>query len=140
LLYFEKLTPTLEIESGTLMLTSSIYSWESSLGDALTTSYYNVGEGGYTIRFQPSLPVHFSKVDSLTLAIGTNTPPEKIQTSLWNVETKTWTPITLTYNNTDIPDAWQYVGMDGEILMNISGDQNDYFEISSVDFILMVQP
>jgi hypothetical protein len=30
--------------------------------------------------------------------------------------------------------------MDGEILMNISADPNDYVEIVSIDFILMVQP
>jgi hypothetical protein len=74
-LHFEKLTPALKTESGALMLTSSIYSWESSLGDSITTSYYNLSDGGYSIRFQPSLPVHFSKVDSLTLTIGSNTLP-----------------------------------------------------------------
>ena len=140
LLYFEKLTPALATESGALMLTSSVYSWESSLGDAITTSYYNLSSNGYTIRFQPSLPVHFSKVDSLTLTIGTNITPDKVKTSLWNVETKTWTPITLDFGDTIIPEAWQYIGMDGEILINIAGSQNDYFEISSVDFVLMVQP
>jgi hypothetical protein len=140
LLYFEKLTPALETESGTIMLTSSIYSWDSSLGDAITTSYYNLSEGGYNLRFQPSLPVHFSKVDSLTLAIGSNTAPDKIHVSLWNTQTKTWTPIILDINNTSVPDAWQYVGMDGEILMNITGDPNDYFEITAIDFTLMVQP
>jgi hypothetical protein len=140
LLYFEKLTPALKTETGALMLTSSIYSWESSLGDTITTSYYNLADGGYNIRFQPSLPVHFSKVDALSLNIGANTPPEKIQASLWNVETKKWTPITLNSYDTNIPEAWQYVGMDGEILMNINGNPNDYVEITSIDFILMVQP
>ena len=140
LLYFEKLTPAINIEKGLMMLTSSIYSWESSLGDTITTSYYNISEGGYVIRFQPSLPVHFSKVDSLTLSIGSNTTPEKIQTSLWNTQTKTWTSIIQDFNNISVPEAWQYIGMDGEILMNINADPNDYVEITSVDFILMVQP
>ncbi|MDO9300206.1 MAG: hypothetical protein Q7T89_02440, partial [Anaerolineales bacterium] len=140
LLYFQKLTPAFKTESGKLMLTSSIYSWDSSLGDAITTSSNNLSDGGYNIRFQPSLPVHFSKVDSLTLAIGSNTAPDKIQISLWNTQTKTWTPIPLDFYDTDIPEAWQYVGMDGEILMNINADPNDYVEIISFDFILMVQP
>ena len=122
------------------MLTSSIYSWNSSLGDAITTTSYNLSNGGYNVRFQPSLPVHFSKVDSFTLAIGSNTAPNKIHVSLWNTQTKKWTPVILDFNNTSIPDAWQYVGMDGEILMNITGDPNDYFEITSIDFTLMVQP
>ena len=140
LLYFEKLTPTLKTESGALMLTSSIYSWNSSLGDTITTSNSNLSNGGYTVRFQPSLPVHFSKVDTLTLNIGTNTTPDKIQASLWNTQTKTWDIITLNPYDTSIPEAWKFVGMDGEILMNIAGDPNDYFEITSVDFTLMVQP
>jgi hypothetical protein len=140
LLYFEKLTPALKTESGSLMLTSSIYSWESSLGDTITTYYYNLSEGGYNIRFQPSLPVHFGTVDSLTLTIGANPAPDKVQMSLWNFEAKTWTPITLNFGDTNIPEAWQYIGMDGEILMNINGDPNDYIEITSVDFVLMVQP
>jgi hypothetical protein len=140
LLYFEKLTPTLTTESGALMLTSSIYSWDSSLGDTITTSNSNLSNGGYQIRFQPSLPIHFSKVDSLKFAIVTNTTPDKVHTSLWNFETQKWMPITLYPSDTAIPEAWQYVGMDGEILMNITGDPNDYFEITSIDFTLMVQP
>jgi len=138
--YIEKLTPALQTKAGRLQLTSSIYSWESSLGDTLTTSYYNLPSDGYNLRFQPSLPIHFSKVDSLTLNIGTNVTPYKIKTSLWNTQTKTWTPIALNFGDTNIPEAWQYVGMDGEILIKINGDPNDSFEITSVDFILMVQP
>jgi hypothetical protein len=139
-LYFEKLSPALQTESGTLMLTSSIYSWETSTGDTLTTSYYNLPSEGYVIHFQPSLPVHFNKVDSLALNIGANVTSDKIQVSLWNTQTKTWDSITLDPNNTDIPEAWKYVGMDGEILMKINSDPNDYVEITSVDFVLMVQP
>jgi len=140
MLYFEKLSPALKTESGALMLTSSIYAWDSSLADTLTAAYYNLPSGGYRINFQPSLPVHFSKVDSLTLTLGTNTTPDKIKASLWNNQTKAWTPITLGYNSTSIPEAWQYVGMDGEILLNINGDPNDYIEITALDFVLMVQP
>ncbi len=140
MLYFEKLTPALQTESGELMLTSSIYSWESSSGDTITTSYLAFPSEGYSLRFQPSLPVHFNKVDSLALNIGSNVTPDKLQISLWNTQTKTWDSIALDPYNTDIPEAWQYIGMDGEILMNINGDSNDYIEITSVDFVLMVQP
>jgi hypothetical protein len=123
------------------MLTSSVYSWESSLGDSLTTSYYGIPSDGYNVRFQPSLPVHFSKVDSLSLTIGASTTPDKVQVSLWNTQNKTWAPVTLDfYNTVTIPEASQYIGMDGEILMNIAGNPNDYFEITAIDFILMVQP
>jgi hypothetical protein len=122
------------------MLTSSIYSWNSTLGDTITTTNYDLVDGKYNIRFQPSLPVHFSEVDSLTFSIVTNAAPNIAQTSLWNFETKTWDPVTLNTYDTEIPKAAQYVGMDGEIKMSISGNQNDYFEITSIDFVLMVQP
>jgi hypothetical protein len=140
MLFFEKLTPTLKPESGNLMLTSSIYAWESSLGDTITTAYYNLSNGGYTMRFQPSLPVHFSKVDSLSLNIEGSVTPDKIQVMLWNFENNNWTLIPMKYYSTDVAEAWQYVGMDGEIRLNINGDPNDYVEITAVDFTLMVQP
>ncbi len=140
LLYFEKLNPALKTEAGALMLTSSIYSWESSIDDSITTSNYNFPSDGYIIRFQPSLPVHFSKVDSLKFNIALTNTPDKVQVSLWNFETKTWNLIKLNTLETYIPEAWQYIGMDGKILMNIKGNQVDYFEITAIDFILMVQP
>jgi hypothetical protein len=140
LLYFEKLTPALEVKSGALMLTSSIYAWESSLADSITTTNTSLSSEGYNILFQPSLPIRFSKVDSLTFTIGTNTAPDKIHISLWNPQTKKWNPVVLNAYGIDIPEAQQYVGMDGEILMNIRGNQNDYFDITSLDFVLMVQP
>ena len=140
LLFFQKLNPGLQVEPGNLMLSSSIYSWESTLGDSITSSYYNLSAEGYTIRFQPSLPVHFSKVDSLQLNIGTNTTPDKIILKLWDHETGAWIQVDLQSFNTKVPNAARFVGMDGEIRMNITGNQNDYFEITAVDFTLMVQP
>ncbi|MCJ7433035.1 MAG: hypothetical protein MUO77_06060, partial [Anaerolineales bacterium] len=143
MLYFEMLTPAVKTEAGSLMLTSSIYGWESSLGDTITAQN-QFSEDGYTVRFQPSLPVHFSEVDSLTLHIESNVTPDKIQASLWNVAENTWMPIPLSISlldsDTDIPDAWQYVGTDGEIRLKLDGDQNDYIMITSVNFTLMVQP
>jgi hypothetical protein len=140
MLYFEMLTPAVKTEAGSLMLTSSIYAWDSSLGDAITAQSYQLSEDGFTVRFQPSLPIHFSEVDSLTLHIESNVTPDKIQASFWNVDEHTWTLIPLTWNETDIPDAWQYIGADGEIILKLEGDQNDYIEITSVNFELMVQP
>jgi len=140
LLYFEKLTPTLKTEAGKLMLPSSLYSWETTLGDTLLLVNNSLGQDGYSVRFQPSVPVHFSKVDSLKLAIGTNTAPDKIQITLWNFETQTWEPITMDLGEANVPEAWQYVGMDGEILLHLNGDPNDYIQITSIDFVLMVRP
>ena len=86
------------------------------------------------------MPVHFSEVVSLALYIESNVTPYKIQASLWNVKENTWTLIPMTWNKTDITDAWQYIGADGEIILKLSGDQSDSVEIKSVNFELMVQP
>ncbi len=139
-LVFEKLDPAVKKERGAIRLTSSIYNWESSLGDTITTSYYNLSNDGYTLRFQPGLPVHFSSVDSLILDVHATSTPDKIQVSIWNFETNSWTSVPLVFYSASVTDAWQYVGMDGEIRLNIKGTPNDYADITGVDFTLMVQP
>jgi hypothetical protein len=141
LFFVEKLTPTLDTKRGKLMLTSGIYEWESSLGDTLTTGSYNLTSDGYNINFRPSLPVHFSEVDSLNFIIGSNNTPQQIKSSLWNFQTENWQPLLLdSYGGVDVPEAWQYVGMDGELLLNIQGDPSSYFDVTSVNFTMMVQP
>jgi hypothetical protein len=141
LFFVEKLTPKLDIKRGKLMLTSSIYEWESSLGDTLTTSSYNLSSSGYNINFRPSLPIHFTEIDSLKLIIGSNNTPQEIHASLWDFQTKTWQPILLdSYGGVNISQAWQYVGMDGELLLNIQGNPNSYFDVTSINFTMMVQP
>lgn len=143
MLYFHKLDPTLATELGDLMLTSSIYEWESTLGDALLTSSYNLGSDGYSIRFQPSLPVEFSRVKSLYLTIGSSSGPipALLNAAIWNHRTGAWQPLTLdTYGSVEVLEPEPYVGMGGEIFLNIQGDPNAYFDITSIDFTLRVQP
>ena len=107
----------------------------------LTTSSYNLSNGGYNIASSPACPSTSAKWIRLDFTIGSNNAPEQIQPSLWNFQTKDMdSPSPLTPYDTNIPEAWQYVGMDGEILLNIKGDPNNYFDITSVDFTLMVQP
>jgi hypothetical protein len=141
MLYFKKLNPVVKTEGEKLMLTSSLYGWDSSLGDTIITSYYNIPNNGYIVRYQPSLPISFRKVDSLTLDIQTNATSDKVKLSLWNYQTETWDAIQLaSYYTSDVVDAWQYVGTDGEIQMNINADPNDYVDITGINFTLMVQP
>ncbi|MBI3162944.1 MAG: hypothetical protein HYZ23_10555, partial [Chloroflexi bacterium] len=141
MLYFEKLSPAVETEEGDVQLTSSIYGWESSVGDSITTSYYNMTEDGYTIRFQPSVPVSFREVKMLELDIQSNVLPAKILVSLWNFETGEWNVVQLlNYGVNHIPEAWKYVDRNGEIRLNINSDPNDYVEITGINFTLTVLP
>jgi hypothetical protein len=139
MLYFQKLTPDVAALPQSFILTSSMYNWESSI-EAINT--YQVPSGGYEIRFQPDLPLNFNKVNSFMLDIQSNTTPDKVQVSLWNFETKTWTPVTLVWTTTiiTVPDPDQHVGADGEIRIQLNANQNDYVEIRSVNFTLGVKP
>ena len=141
LFYIQKLAPTVDIKAGTLMLNSSLYGWESSLGNTLATSSYNLPSGGYSIDFRPSLPFQYSEVVSLRLNIGTGSAPQQVHPSIWNFQTKSWQALALeSYGGVDIPEPRQYVGMDGEILISIQGDPSSYFDVTAVDFTMMVQP
>jgi hypothetical protein len=141
LFYVEKLSPIVKVKPGKLTLTASIYGWQSSLGNTLTTSSYNLPNTGYNIDFRPGLPIQFSRVDSLRFNIGTSNAPQQVHPSLWNFRTETWEKLTLDpLGKVDIREPEQYIGMDGEILLNIQGDPNSYFDITSVDFTMTVQP
>jgi hypothetical protein len=141
LLYFRKLTPGIESGTGTLVLTSSVYQWESSRGDILLANSSDIGSDGYSLRFQPSVPVEFSRVVSMNLVIGTNAAPYAPNPALWNFKAGLWQSfIPDVYGTIEVAQPEQYVGMDGEILLNIQGDPNIYFDITSLDFTLKVQP
>ncbi|MBI5953952.1 MAG: hypothetical protein HY865_20040 [Chloroflexi bacterium] len=141
LFHIEKLVPAVELKPGKMKLTSSVYGWESSLGNTVLTGSYDVPSGGYNIDFRPIATIRYSEVESLTFNIGTSNAPQQVHPSIWNFQTETWQALTLdSFGVVNIPEAWQCIGMDGEILLNIQGDPNSYFDISSVDFTMMVQP
>lgn len=138
-LYFEKLAPSVSMQAKKIVLTSSLYHWESSLaGNALSS--YSIPQGGYVVRYQPSIPVHLSAVDSLEFTLQTSAAPNKIEVSLWNFESKTWDIISLSFNLTSVPNAPKYVGTNGEIRFKISGSSNDYIDVQGINFTLRAQP
>ncbi|MDD2922996.1 MAG: hypothetical protein PHQ36_11995, partial [Anaerolineales bacterium] len=137
MLYFHKFAPGMATSSGTFALSSSMYDWESSIG-ALATQ---IPSGGYEVRFQPSQPINFSAVESLTLGIQSGAPGKEI-VWLWNFEMNAWDLISLQAfaAPTDIPQAARYVGADGELRIKLDASQNDYVQVGSVDFSLTVKP
>lgn len=142
LLYFRELTPSLESGQGTITLTSGVYQWESSRGNVLLTNSSDIGSDGYSLRFQPGVPVKFGRVVSLSLSIATNASvPYAPSISLWDYQARLWQPFTPNaYGAVEVTNPEQYVGMDGEIMLNLQGDPNIYFDITSIDFTLKVHP
>jgi hypothetical protein len=135
-LYFKKLEPSFVMPSSSFILTSGMYHWRSSTG-YLFTSY--LPEEGYVLRFQPGIPVHIGKVNSLNFDVQATSTLNLIKFSLWDFESETWTSMPL-LSYTNIPDAARYVGIDGEIRVMLAGDQNNYIQISSMRFTLAVEP
>lgn len=144
LLYFVKLNPKVKIKTEDLSLTSGVYHWESSLGDALGANSYDLGSEGYNVRFHPSVPVKFSRVNSLRFSITTTSgaaAPSLLNAAIWNFQERGWQPLVLDINGeAEVESPAQCVGMGGEILLNIKGDPNAYFDITSIDFTLKASP
>jgi len=142
LFHIQKLMPSTQVKTQKWVINSSLYEWESSAGDMLLASPYNFPNGGYNIRFRPSMPIQFSEVSALTLTITTNSGiQQQADPYLWNYQTDDWQRITLdSYGRASVPNAWQYIGIGGELLFNIQGDPNNYFDLSSFDFNLTVMP
>jgi hypothetical protein len=138
MLYFQKLTPYMVSNPQFFIVNSGAYDWESSIGTLETNQ---ISSDGYEIRFQMSEPVDFSEVGSLAFYISSNTTPDKVRLSLWNYETETWDKIPLAWTTaTNVSNPAQYVGADGEIRLRLNANQNDYVQITAINFTLGVTP
>lgn len=137
MLYFQKLEPALTaLSSRPFTVTSHAYQWQSSINTLATT---NIPEDGYEIRFQPDLPLRVGEASALNFNIQTSAAFNQVAFSIWDFQQKTWEQIPLSFN-VSIPNAQNYLGMDGEIRVMFDVDQNSYTEIRSVDFTLEAQP
>ena len=140
-LYTALLTPKLKAASGSIMLPSSFFEWETSNSEYTPYYAYMGGAGeSFTLRFTPSIPIRFSDVESLTLQVRSNSAPNLITASLWDFENKKWQEVELSYDSVVVPNAERYVGFNGEIRIKIEGGQNSWIEISQIGFRLSVKP
>jgi len=138
MLYFQKIAPYVVSNLQYFTLNSSLYDWESSIGEIATN---RIPSDGYDIRFQLGEPVDFSEVVSLDVNVINNGAPGKAQAALWNFEEKTWDEVSLSWStSTNVSSPARYVGANGEIRMRLTADQNDYVQIYSVNFSLGVMP
>lgn len=139
-LYIEMLSPNYKLETGELTLTPSMFTWESSVQGI--TPYYGYGmpPGGYILRFRPAIPIHFRSVKSLQLDISSSASPSDVFVSLWDFEQGNWVQMSgLFWGNNDIPEPERYVGKDGEIRLKVDGNQNNYIEMDTTVFTLVVE-
>jgi hypothetical protein len=141
--YIMMLTPSFDIESGTVELSPNMFMWEASvesISPYFAESAYFPPEG-FTIHFRPAVPIRFSEVKLLTLHIETSAQPKDVLVSLWDLEKAAWVQMkNLSWGDTNIPEPWRYVGLDGEIRLKIEGDQNTWVEIKQSNFTLVLEP
>jgi hypothetical protein len=141
--YIMMLSPSLNIETGTLNLPPNIFIWEASVENVspyfTESSYFPAG--GYTIRFLPAVPINFSEVKLLTLHMESSADPKDVQVYLWDFEKEGWVKLeNLSWGDRNIPEPWLYVGLAGEIRLKIDGDQNSWMEMRPSNFTLVVEP
>jgi hypothetical protein len=141
--YIMMLTPSFNIESGTVKLSPNMFMWEASvesISPYFAESSYFPPEG-FTIHFRPAVPIRFSEVKLLTLHIDTSAAPKDVLVSVWDLERAEWVQLeNLSWGDTNIPEPWRYVRLDGEIRLKIEGDQNTWIEIKQSNFTLVVEP
>jgi len=139
-LYIDMLSPSYKLKTGELTLTPSMFAWESSVQGI--TPYYGYGmpAGGYILRFRPAIPIHFHSVKSLKLEISSTASPSDVFVSLWDFEQGNWVQMSgLFWGDNNIPEPERYVGKDGEIRLKVDGNQNNYIEMDTTIFTLVVE-
>ncbi|MBN2117982.1 MAG: hypothetical protein JW730_15500 [Anaerolineales bacterium] len=140
MLYVDSLSPAIKTEPGELRLPASLFVWESSTPNSSPYYTREVLAGGYTLRFQPAIPISFRTVKSIDLHLTNNGSLQNLYASAWDYEHKTWVRIPLAGEYTHIPDASRYVGPDGEIRIKIVSNQSNIAEVTASNISLVVEP
>jgi len=140
--YILMLSPSLNIETGSVNLPPNMFTWEAS--DEYVSPYYAYSSyfpaGGYTLRFRPAIPIRYHEIKSLTLHMESSADPKDVQAYLWDFEKEEWVKLeNLSWGARNIPEPWLYVGLEGEIRLKIEGDQNTWIDIGPSNFTLVVE-
>ena len=140
MLYIDRLSPALKIEPGEVRVPTSLFIWESSQPN--TSPYYTreMPPNGYTLRFQPAVPISPATVKSIDFYLTTNASYQDLVVSAWDYELKTWSHIPVSGSSTSIPEPDRYVGPDGEIRIMIVSRRSDWTEITASNISVVMEP
>lgn len=140
--YIHALTPAFRLEGETQLWSNALFAWESSQPDAspYSSSYGRVNQG-YSLRFRPAIPLHFSEVVSLTLTLEGSALPSQISLELWDYDNKIWSRVEFTaWGQLDIADPERFVGPGGEVQIQLKGNPDLYDQIYESSINLVVRP
>ncbi len=148
-IFIVSLTPQVAFPtSGNLTLPPSFFTW--SVLEANTPASGPEGpipydtdapNGSYSLRFQLSQPIEFTRVDALVLHLNSygNTGPSGLRVYLWDFQVNDWQLQDVSnWGDYVIPNPERYVGFGGEIRLQIENPTQNYIPIEASDFTLVV--
>ncbi|GAB4548201.1 MAG: hypothetical protein Fur002_24920 [Anaerolineales bacterium] len=136
-LYVQKLSPNVVAPADFFAIPSSLYEWQSSSGSLGTASISN---DGYEILFQPSAPFLIQQPTFLSFDIQANQQPYDTSSTVygmlrvyaWNYAGQGWEDISA--NLYSLPNAADYLGIDGELRLKLEAAANSYIQINAINF------
>jgi hypothetical protein len=145
--YIVELQPDVVISDGLLSIPPGLMSWTIlDPGQQGTVTPYDlyVYQGHFSMRFTPSQPLDFQRVDSLTLhlnAYGQTGRVNGLEVALWNYGTGEWAPLpALAWGDNEIEDPSRFVGANGEIQAQVSNPSSvSSVSVEAIDFTLVVE-
>jgi hypothetical protein len=139
-LYVTSLTPAIKFSNGAWKLTPAMFAWEGSTSIVSPYGDMDLSTGGYSLYFKPAFPLHYRSVESLNLYVNTANTTNAPHCSIWDYVDNQWHELeNVTLKSYDIPEAWRYVGPNGELLLNVDGNSG-YIEVTDSHFTLVVKP
>jgi hypothetical protein len=145
-LYLFAIDPKVTIDPGRIALPPSLFNWTvlepGSYGGA---SPYNsaVPPEGFSLRFQPAIPLPYKAVTGLNLRLRGFGASGKsgINVSLWDFTTGRWALFPdLDWGDTPVASPGRFVAPGGEVDLRLdSSSQISPVQIENVDFILEVE-
>lgn len=144
-IYIIALDVNYENSASTLTFPPAMFKWdrlESSTNLDFSPYDAYLYQGFYHIRYKLSQPVPYGKVVSLTLHLTDYgmMGGHRLNISLWNFVTEAWTPISASdWGDYTVPDPAPFVGIDGEIRLQIENPLQESINIERADFTLVVE-
>lgn len=145
--YIVALQPQVVVSGGQLAIPPGLMTWTIlDPGQQGTVTPYDlyVYQGYFSMRFTPSQPLDFRRVESLTLhltAYGQTGRVSGLQIALWDFETGEWVEQTgLQWGDIPVASPERYVGSNGEIQVRVANSSSvSSVSVEAVDFTLVVE-
>jgi len=148
-LYLVSLMPRLDLAGDTLRLSPGMFTWRplgnTDTGQANPYNGYLYQGYSSSIQYALSMPVHYSRVRSLIINLGspsgTTGSPTEAEFQLWDYTTEQWVDLSDPgWGSHQIENPERYVSPSGAIQLSISNPNLQWIDFNVCDFTLEVEP